>query len=177
MSVGFVGGGPAWIIEAVGGERSALWQGYDRIGDQNHPQQKIWLNTYVLSGESQPQTYSAASLDDAARALNEALVEIAALASEIAAGGTSTFDAARLNLSADAPDSGYHADIGDYADFSKQQRQILGAVTTGWVFGGMGSWNDVGSDGRPDEYERTSEQLFRALIDAICAVANASYAA
>src|SRR5262245_28631831 len=48
MMVGFVGGGPAWLIEAVGEGRSQIWQGYDRLGDRNDPDRKIWLNTYLL---------------------------------------------------------------------------------------------------------------------------------
>jgi hypothetical protein len=43
-----------------------------------------------------------------------------------------------------------------------------------WVFGGMGSWNDVSFDAKPGEYERVSEQLHRALLQGILAGANAS---
>ncbi len=176
QSVGFVGGGPAWIIEVVGARRSALWQGYDRLGDKNEPQHKIWLNTYLWSGASQPQSQARTSLTGAAHALDEALNEIGALAADIAPAWSETFASARAILNGDRPDIGYHADIAAYAGFTAQQRRILGAATLGWVFGGMGSWNDVGvADDRAGDYERVSEELFRTLIDAICALANSTF--
>lgn len=174
-SVGFVGGGPAWIIEAVGSERSTLWQGYDRLGDRNDPQHKIWLNTYLMSGETTPQTHAQMVLQEAARNLDEALREIETVAAAIAPAWSENFSSARRVLSADEPDAGYHADIADYATFGTEQRQILGAVSAGWVFGGMGSWNDmVPPEAHAMDYERVSERHFRALIDAICALANAT---
>ena len=49
-------------------------------------------------------------------------------------------------------------------------RTILDACQSAWVFGGMGTWNDLAF---PDEdqklYLRASDALFRAIIDAIVA--------
>jgi hypothetical protein len=46
------------------------------------------------------------------------------------------------------------------------------------VFGGMGSWNDMAFAGEAQvEYDRTSQQLFLTLNEAIQAAANASVAA
>ena len=176
QSVGFVGGGPAWIIEAAGAERSALWQGYDRLGDRNDPQQKIWLNTYLRSAETLPATHRQMTLPDASRALNQALVEIETMARLVAPAWSETFIAAREILNTEKPDAGYYSDIADCARFSAEQRQMLGAVSAGWVFGAMGSWNDIGApEGQVGEVERVSEELFRALIDAICALANSTF--
>ena len=176
QSVGFVGGGPAWIIEAVGAERSTLWQGCDRIGERNHPQHKIWLTTYLMSGETAPQAHAQAPLQQAARSLDEALREIEEVAAAIMPDWVEIFRTARTALSAADPSYGYHADIADYAGFGKEQRQILAAVTAGWVFGAMGSWNDmVPAQAHAADYERTSERLFRALIEAICALANSTF--
>ncbi len=179
QSVGFVGGGPAWLIEAIGAERSVLWQGHDRLGDRNDPEHKIWLNTYLMSGEIAPQTHTQVNLQDASRALEDALREIESLATAAAPDWSATFTNARAVLGAQTPESGYgagyHADIADYAGFDKDQRRMLGAVSAGWVFGAMGSWNDmVVSAAHTMDYERISEQLFGALIDAICALANAT---
>lgn len=47
---------------------------------------------------------------------------------------------------------------------------LLNACQHGWVFGGMGSWNDIGFDGAEgQEYNRVSEQLFRVIPIAITA--------
>jgi hypothetical protein len=55
---------------------------------------------------------------------------------------------------------------------SPEARALLEACRQGWVFGGMGSWNDTG-DGGPD-YDLVSEQLYRALTEGVCAAANDS---
>ena len=176
QSAGFVGGGPAWIIEAVGAEQSTLWQGHDRLGDRGDPQQKIWLNTYLLSARTKLETHQRMALADASRTLEKALREIETLARDLAPAWSETFASARASLNADKPDAFYYADIADCARFSVEQRQILGAVSMGWVFGGMGSWNDMAApEARAAEYERVSEELFCALIDAICALANSSF--
>jgi hypothetical protein len=45
------------------------------------------------------------------------------------------------------------------------------------VFGGMGSWNDMGFEGSDQrEYDRVSELLFTALNETIQTAANASSA-
>ena len=50
---------------------------------------------------------------------------------------------------------------------------ILDAAQSGWVFGGMGSWNDMAFHGEVEkEYARVSERLYSAITDAICAAAN-----
>ena len=57
-------------------------------------------------------------------------------------------------------------------------RQILGAAQAAWVFGGMGSWNDLGFEGHAqDEYTALSDELFSLLNQAICEAANSGFAA
>lgn len=177
MLVGFVGGGPAWLIEQVDVGRSTLWQGFDRIGYPQDPERKIWLNTYLRQAETIPQELSAASLSQISASLNPALIEIEALANNIDAGNFARcFADARAVLegrtAAPAPDFARYAPIGD------AQARLLAAIETAWVFGGMGSWNDLGAPSEyAADYDRLSEVLFYALNDAICVVANASYAA
>jgi len=51
--------------------------------------------------------------------------------------------------------------------------QLLAASQLGWVFGGMGSWNDVGSDVSKDpDYQRLSDTLFTLLPRTYVAVAD-----
>jgi hypothetical protein len=40
LLVGMVGGGPRWLIEAVYGDHSELWEGFDRVGDQKAADQE-----------------------------------------------------------------------------------------------------------------------------------------
>jgi hypothetical protein len=51
--------------------------------------------------------------------------------------------------------------------------QLLGAAETAWVFGGMGSWNDMGFHGETQtHYEEVSEELYKLVNKVIVASAN-----
>jgi hypothetical protein len=53
--------------------------------------------------------------------------------------------------------------------------QLLSTVQAAWVFGGMGSWNDLGFDGEDQKlYEHLSDELYQLLNAAIIAAVNAS---
>ena len=180
MLVGFVGGGPAWLIEAVGVKRSRLWQGFDRLGDRDDSNQKIWLNTYLLCGETEPQAFSVEPLAVATKVLGEVLQEIEILARNIQADNfAECFRAARAALSAQTIAANrFLDDFVGYGGFDLERQRALQAILDAWVFGAMGSWNDIGA---PAQYaansDRLSEQLFRTLNECICALANSTYSA
>ena len=54
------------------------------------------------------------------------------------------------------------------------RRQLVAAVVQGWVFGGMGSWNDGGlvEPVAQREYERVGANLYAALVVSLPAAAN-----
>ena len=56
---------------------------------------------------------------------------------------------------------------------SIEAEQLISACFTGWVFGGMGSWNDM-AFGREmeEEYHRVSDLLYTAICNAIVAAVN-----
>jgi hypothetical protein len=176
--VGFVGGGPAWLIEQVGGEQSAIWQGWDRLGDRDDPERKIWLNTYLRQSETRPRDLSAAPPGEIASSLTPLLAEMEKLANKIGAGVfAEIFRDARATAGGADP-LGPPPDFTNYAALDDEQARLLRTLEASWVFGGMGSWNDVGAP--PEDaadYERLSDALFGALNDAICALANSTIAA
>jgi predicted butyrate kinase (DUF1464 family) len=53
-------------------------------------------------------------------------------------------------------------------------KQLLFSAGNAWVFGGMGSWNDLGFDNKEDNetYDRLSEQLYSNINEAIIASTN-----
>lgn len=175
MLAGMVGGGPRWLIEVVGESRSLLWEGYDRLGDRDAPDRRIWRTAYVLEGETERQDAVAdADIAAAAQDLDTALVEIEAVARAIdAANFADVFADARAALSK-APDEEH--DLG--APLSEPARRVVAAAMRASVFGGMGSWNDMGvADAHKRDYERTSEALFLALQRAVAAAANSTFSA
>lgn len=177
MSVGFVGGGPRWLIETVGRERSQVWQGFDRLLDRNDPQQKIWANGYLLQGEAEPQSLTADPLNLATAELDAVLVDIEQLARELKADHFANwFAGARDALGSSALEPVRFEDLPHYANLGDNALRAYSAVSRAWMFGGMGSWNDIVP---PQElnarYERDSEALFQSLQRVIAAVANSTY--
>lgn len=75
------------------------------------------------------------------------------------------------------PDSdvGYHKDIAPAEFLCPDARSLVKASMSAWVFGGMGSWNDMGFQGRTQaEYEKVSKSLFEVLTKAIEAAASST---
>ena len=180
QSVGFVGGGPAWLIEAVGETRATLWQGHDRIGDRADAAQKIWLTAYLRAGEIDPLDATRVLLPLIASELSEALREAEALAVRLKPHMGLEWDAvfreARAALTAENPAPPYYA-LDGFVDLDLEQRRLWLCCVKSWVFGGMGSWNDFSPpQAEAAAYERVSERLFQALCDAISALANSTYA-
>lgn len=65
----------------------------------------------------------------------------------------------------------YHSGLTLQGQLSSTAEQLLAASQLGWVFGGMGSWNDVAPQA-DEEYGRLSEKLFRLLNRTYVDVAN-----
>lgn len=59
--------------------------------------------------------------------------------------------------------------------YSRAARRLMSIAAAAWVFGGMGSWSDLGfqSRRRQDQYERVTESLYRAVFQGVLTAANA----
>jgi hypothetical protein len=69
---------------------------------------------------------------------------------------------------------GYHKDLVVEGAAPSLAKALLDAAQSAWVFGGMGSWNDLGFEGADQaEYDRVSQQLFTVLNETIQVAANA----
>jgi hypothetical protein len=179
MSVGFVGGGSRWLIEELGVSPPTYWEDAWRAWRrlQDAPDKRIWLVRYHRVEDAVPVDDSpATSPDQASDRLRKALTAILAFAERNGLGFTESFRNGLDCLSSPTPLAhAYHADFGPPGFLSLAACQILGACQTGWVFGGMGSWNDgaYGSD-LAAEGDPLSEQLFGALQDGLVAAANST---
>jgi hypothetical protein len=96
------------------------------------------------------------------------LTEVHAYASRIDAKSfTGRFAKAMMALDCELDSAGYHRDLSP-VPLPDASAAILNAAQHAWVFGGMGSWNDICFDGEESNaYEQVSEQLYQALIRAI----------
>ncbi|WDP91205.1 MAG: hypothetical protein HUN04_16485 [Desulfobacter sp.] len=178
MSVGFVGGGGRWLIETISPNGSDYWEARWEVGNQNHPKKLIWQVTYgrIASGE---KTLIYENLDGSKikAELSSNLVEISKFArSHDLEGFANAFDKGLSALNSDKPYSDvYHKDISPDNFLDLEATQLIAASQAAWVFGGMGSWNDLGFDGKEqDVYEKLSDDLYRLLNDSYLMAANSN---
>lgn len=176
MLVGMVGGGPRWLIETVYPDHSELWEGFDRIGDKNAADKKIWLSAYILLGEAASADAVDTNIKGASIDVRDALLSIEALARELPGQPfADIFKAARATLEG-KDDLAYPLEFLRSAQMKPEAERLLKAAGRGWVFGAMGSWNDVVPDAPlKARYESTSKALFDALSRAVLVSANSTY--
>ncbi|MRS02446.1 hypothetical protein EG832_04350 [bacterium] len=85
-----------------------------------------------------------------------------------------TFASALTLLNSENPTAPYHPDILPEAGFSLAARQILSAAARAYVFGGMGSWNDLGFK-QPEvqkEYHEVTKTLYLAVKMSLLMASN-----
>jgi len=178
MSAGFVGGGGAWEIEAVKRNGSSeFWRSRWEVWNQNAPDKRIWRVAYGKVTEAKTAKPNTKPLGELKTYLQKALQEIHSLSQKQ---NYDVFEKCFANalesLSSSRPLHGYHKDFSPDGILSSDAMALLDACQAAWVFGGMGSWNDMGFDGDVElEYNRVSENLFSLLTEIIPAAANDSF--
>ena len=170
--VAFAGGLAAGILAQSHDEPRAIWRAYWEVTEPKHPNRAIWSIDYrsedAISLTGLP---ARPSLESAGNALAGALQGIRAFArtQELEA-WTPWFDQALALLASPAPVPPNHPDILPDSGYSLTARQIVAATVRGWVFGGMGSWNDAEI---PDPaYESVTRDYFEAVMNGVVAAVN-----
>ena len=176
MSVGFVEGGGRWLIETQQAQVSDLWQARWQSLNKDDPDRKIWDVAYFRIDHGRPhiplQTKSITALrQDLMMVLSKIEAFAVRQKLEYFAG---VFRKATDLLSSDHPLSQtYHSDFAPTPAMPLEAKQLLGAVQTAWVFGGMGTWNDLGFDGDDQrEYDALSGKLFLLINQTLCSAIN-----
>jgi hypothetical protein len=174
---GFAGGGGVWTMDALyPSGKAVLWIANWDVWNQNASNNKIWRVTYRRVAEKEISSFSEPDLSKVSERLLAALTKIRAFSDDHHCGGfTQCFDEGIESLTT-SKRSGYHKDLAPDNSIPPIAVAILDACQSAWVFGGMGSWNDMGFDGDDElEYERVSEQLFDAIADSISTAATSSF--
>jgi hypothetical protein len=178
MSSGLAGGGGTWAMETVppNGGRT-LWLSRWQVWDRNAPERRIWRVSYGRTSGTRPAPPSAGDLTALAARLRSALASAHDFSERHRCDRfTTSFSRAIETVdSGGAKRHGFHKDLAPAGALPSLAGCLLDACQSGWVFGGMGSWNDLGFAGEAQaEYERISQGLFLTLTDVIQAAANAS---
>jgi hypothetical protein len=178
MLAGFVGGGGRWLIETITTNGSDFWEARWEVGDQNRADNKIWRVTYRRIASNRPTLErQAIDMHELKTRLADNLAAIGNFARMRKLDGfAKAFDAGLARLNAQDPyKSVYRADLAPDRALPLAAAQLLGAAQAAWVFGGMGSWNDLWIE-KDDQslYEQLSEDLYQLLNAAIVTAANTS---
>lgn len=176
MTVGFIGGGGRWLIEAQGKNTSDYWEARWEVGDQNHPQKLIWQVTYGRVGSQlPPSNLQLRSAEEIKSELNIVLAEIASFAKkEKLDGFIEYFEKGIEVLGSSTPLDDVKATyLAPPQYLGLDSQQLLAVSQAAWVFGGMGSWNDFWFEGDAQkEYEKLSDQLFSLLNESYLTAVN-----
>jgi len=177
MTAGFVGGGGQWLLCVQKQDHSDFWQAAWQVANRDAPDRRIWRVQYALVEETNQLAADRPNLSELTAQLAEALVEIEQFAREQKLDGfADCFAKAQQCLSSPTPFSTvYHKDIAPEGLLTIEAARLLAACQAAWVFGGMGSWNDLGFDGAEQLlYQRLSDHVYNLLNGAICASVNSS---
>lgn len=178
LSAGFAGGGGRWLLALRARGRSDLWEAFWEVGDQQRANQRNRRVRYCLVAENVKQEMPKLRAVEALfPEFRRNLGDLLAFAEEQDLDGfAGCFRKAIKCLSANDPFAEvYHKDLAPFGFLILPERQLLAACQAAWVFGGMGSWNDMTFDGKEQvRYERLSASLLALLNEGICVSTNSA---
>lgn len=154
--------------------RVERWQARWEVGDRARADRRIWRVTYGRPGAKREAPLATVTLAAAGERLHEALTQVHAFSARQRCDGfTESFARALQALAGEPGVEGYHTDMlppGAPRDVAG----MIHACQLAWVFGGMGSWNDLGFTGEDEkEYARVTHALYEALMVALPAAVDA----
>jgi hypothetical protein len=173
---GLTGGGGTWIIQAIYKGYCNLWYPNWEVGDINDVDKKIWMVTYENYVQKQETKILQSPLDDVKKQLEATLTQIELFARTNSEGmWADWFQKALISLNSNQPYAGfYHHDIIVLKNYSLLAQQVFFGAANAWVFGAMGSWNDLGFREAEvnEQYENLSERLYEAMIIGLVSAVN-----
>lgn len=176
IAAGFAGGERSPIV-ARRDRSTEVWRAMWELAPGDRPaDSRIWEVRY--DGEELRSTVSLShpSVPDASRQLSATLLEVEQFArSNDVDFWPGWLAGARELLTNEAPEIPYHPDLVP-RDVDLSRRRLIAGATKAYVFGGMGSWNDIGfTDSAVQErYEILTALLYRSVMIAVDAATNAA---
>lgn len=168
-----------WLVCLKRARNVESWEASWEVGDQNAPDQRIWRVNYRTVDLPLPVDVAHVSNDRLRQQLSACLRDLEDFSfQQDLQGFAHGFRAARDCLSSDDPLSAvYHRDLAPPDVLDPSAIRLLSACQLAWVFGGMGSWNDLAFNGAVQEtYRAVSKRLYDMLTTTICSVVNQSAA-
>jgi len=169
--VGFAGGGSSFLVEVVGDDLSTLWQPVWRF--QTTTQK--WNVDYLHIAEDVFDDVTVEpKIDETIALLADALNRILNFTNAHNLGFQNCFEAALDALVSSEADCDLNLSPKQYID--ADAASLLNSAAKAWVFGAMGSWNDVWApEGHQEEYDEVSGGLYSAILLAVRDAANSTF--
>ena len=168
LASAFAGGG-RWQLRATAGSFAEVWRPGWSV-DRDAPDGRIWQVTYagerVRAARAPDSTASSESLADV-------LAAVRAFASQEVPDFVENFDLAVAALDGRDPGPPYYRDMLP-PSYPQRSHALVAACAHAWVFGGMGSWNDVGftDEALSRQHAELSRRLWHAITTTLVAAVN-----
>jgi hypothetical protein len=168
----FVGGGGNWKLLVATERFAESWMSRWKVTAQNAKDNRIWGVTYgCIEKSARSISVPQPDLNAAANRLRSALSDAQQFATKHELPAWANW----FQRAFDCFDSTKPLAFPEYVQFvcldsyPEAAQRLLAAAYNGWVFGGMGSWNDLGFDPKSenDRYDEISAELYAAINDAI----------
>ena len=176
ISTAFVGGGGRWLIEAKHSKGSDFWEARWDVTNKDAADSRIWTVTYVRTSKNYKSNASIPTgLDIITLDLQDAIISCKEFSEKHKLDYYQKCFAAAFdcltsgNFSSDLI---YHKDFIPVNHFSTEAKRVLYSCQPAWVFGGMGSWNDIWYEGDVDVYNHISDKLYYTICEALCRATN-----
>jgi hypothetical protein len=161
-----------WALLTVGGAEQT-WSGTMTYVD-SADKQRPWDVSLRLFHGGPPVARE--TVEDTTRELAEALAEATEVARREGWDNWAVwFEEAQAQLVSSEPVPRFHPDLAPSGALDLPHRQLLAGAVGAWVFGGMGSWNDVvpADAQRRSAHEEATLRLYTALVTALMSAVNA----
>lgn len=175
MTSGFVGGGGRWLIEAYNGKTSDFWEAKWEVNDRDNKERRIWKVTYArIAKNSESRIEHHSSINGIKTELLKSITDCRDFAKQHELNGFHNCFESAINCLEESDFSKvYHQDNIPVVRNKEECKSILFSCQLAWVFGGMGSWNDLGFRGQEQcRYEQISDRLYNVICHAIPCATN-----
>lgn len=168
----FVGGGGNWQLVAATKRITEFWMSRWDVTKQNASDSRIWSVTYGCVGKAgNAATIPIPALNTASARLLSALKAVHKFAIQQNLQSWADW----FQRAIDCCDPSQPIGFPDYVNFvcldsyPEAAQRLFAAAYKGWVFGGMGSWNDQSFETESEnaQYDSLSAELYAAINDGI----------
>lgn len=164
--------GNTWVIQT---DKGQCWQPIWSLVQQKSRQSRMWKVEYWERANI-PVIGDFPDIQSAYQDLENCLVEAQDFSMRRKFGWEKWFEKALQLLHDPSPVLPFYADLLPSVLKNIRVRQLLAGTLQAWVFGGLGSWNDVyiADSSLEMEYQKVSKSLYKAVMQSVVSVTNST---